>query len=416
MSDSRRQRIYLDYAASTPLDPRVLKAMRPYLSGEFGNPGSLHSFGQAALAAVDSARAIIADALGADFREIVFTGSATEANNLILRGAVRAFRKAHPDRLPRIIVSAIEHESVLETARALEAEGAAELAIVPVDRSGIVRVDALAAALTDNTAIVSVMYVNNETGAIQPLAKIAACIAAFRGSAQTAAAALGSTVNIARPWPLFHSDAAQALQLLPCLPEELGLDAMTLSGHKIYGPKGIGALYIKNALSGTAARASAQSLPPLPPLITGGGQEFGLRSGTENVAAIAGFGKAVKLAVAEREARRKYITARRDAFLDGLRKLQPKLRINGGALRSPHILNVWLPGYAAEDLLIRLDLLGVAISSGSACRSRSFETSHVLQAMGLSAKRVRESVRISFGSTSAAEVRAALRGFKKILS
>jgi cysteine desulfurase len=378
------KRIYLDHAASTPLDPRVLSSMRPYFVNEYGNPGSLHSFGQKAMGTVDAAREIVAGALGVDFKNIVFTGSATEASNLFLRSAVSIFRKEHGDIVPRIIISEIEHESILETAKDLEKNGA-ELVVLPVNKKGAVDMGALSDALTENAAVVSIMYVNNETGVAQPISKISALIKEKRGPSK---------------YPLFHTDAAQAFQLFSCLPKDLGVDGMTISGHKIYGPKGIGALY--------------SSLPLLPSL-TGGGQEFGARSGTENVPAIAGFAKAVVLALEERGARLRSITGVRDKFVKELKKIAPRMQINGDGNGSPHILNVWLPGYSSEDLLIRLDLNGVAVSAGSACRSRTPQASYVLEAMGIKGKRALESIRVSFGVRSKEEIGDALKVFRKVL-
>jgi cysteine desulfurase len=341
---------------------------------------------------VDKARATLADALGVDFREVIFTASATEANNLVLRGVVKG---ANNDQPVRVIVSAIEHESVLETARELEEEGV-EVIYLPVDKNGVVDLETFKKALTPETVLVSIMYVNNETGVTQPIAEIGKIVQEFKKQRTN------DSGN--KPYPIFHTDAAQASQLFSCLPSELGVDCMTISGHKIYGPKGVGALFSQSAIK-----------PFVSTLLSGGGQEFGLRSGTENVPAIAGFGKAMELAVKERSARKEYIEGKRDRFLKGLKKIYPKIQVNTGKNISSHILNLWIPGYAAEDLLMRLDLGGVAVSSGSACRSRSFMTSYVLQAMGLSPKRIRESIRVSFGSTTNQDIDMALDVFKKIL-
>lgn len=358
----KKNRIYLDYAATTPVDPRVLKAMQPYFSGEFGNPGSLHSFGQQAIAAVDVARETIANTLGVDFREVIFTGSATEANNVALRGAVQRAKSSEPraggnkelaarsSQLPlRVIVSAVEHESVLETARYLEKDGV-EVVYLPVDKNGVVKLSALKKALTPKTVLVSIMYVNNETGAVQPIKEIGKIIREFRS-------------------------------------ENLG--------------------FRKNPQSSI-----------LNPILTGGRQEFGLRSGTENVPAIVGFGKAAELAINEREKNTKQVKAMRDRFLMKLKAEKKILRFaqNDSGDMSPHILSLWIKDRKAEDVLTKLDLEGIAISSGSACRSRSFEPSHVLKAMGLSDMRVRESVRVSFGKfTTAAEVDVAAKALKAIL-
>ncbi len=437
------QRIYLDYAAGTPVEPRVLKFMQPYFAAEAGNPGSLHSFGQKAMAAADEAREKVARALGADFREIIFTSSATEANNLALRGVVKEYRTKNLERNrgnnspssefqvlrshPRVIVSSIEHESVLETARDLARDGA-DVIYLPVDKNGVVSLSALRSALTPETVLVSIMHVNNETGAVQPIQEISKLISEFRiqnlESRKKERASRFSILDSSF-YPLLHTDAAQAFYLLDCRPEALGVDLMTLSAHKICGPKGAGALYCRQEYRTQNLEHGAKT-PNVRPLnskfhvlssiLTGGGQEFGLRSGTENVPALAGFGRAAELAVKERAANYEHISRMRGDFLAGLKKIFPKFRLNGEADSAPHILNIYLPGHPAEEVLTRLDLAGVAASSGSACRARAAEPSYVLRAMGLPARRVRESIRVSLGRpTTPAEIAAALRIFRSVL-
>ncbi len=383
------KRIYLDYAASTPVDSAVIKAMAPYFAVEFGNPGSLHSFGQRALGAVDKAREVIAKNLGTDFRNVVFTGSATEANNLALRGVVIYFLQSRTGKniSPKIIITSIEHESVLDTARDLEKDGV-EVVYLPVDRNGVVEIKKVREALDERTVLVSVMCVNNEIGSVQLIKEISKTIADFRKE---------------RAYPLFHTDAAQALNYFDCSVGKLGVDIMTLSGQKICGPKGIGALYARNPKM-------------LSPIITGGGQEFGLRSGTENVPAIVGFGKAVELAVRDRDRNFREVKLLKDRFWRGLKKIYPPAEINGDA-GAPHILNVHFPTEYAGDLLIKLDIAGVAASAGSACSARSFSPSHVLQALGLSGERVRGSLRFSFGkAASKSEIDTALVILKGVLN
>src|SRR5258708_2568781 len=383
------KRIYLDYAASTPVDPRVLAAMQPYFSEKSGNPGSLHSFGQEAIAAVDASRESIARSIGAGFREIIFTGSATEANNLALRGVVARFREGADER-PRIIISSVEHESVLETAHDLEREGV-EVVYLPVNNAGIVDLKKLKENLTANTVLVSVIYAQNEVGTVEPIAEMAKMVREARG---------------AGTYPLLHTDAAQAFQFLDCDVKALGVDLMTLSAHKIYGPKGIGALYIRSDKNLTSLIA---------PIISGGGQEFGLRSGTENVPSIVEFTKAVELAVEVRQQETKRIQELRNQFLAGLKKIFPDLEINGAAINGmetneietsvagenlknlPNILNVYFPGREAQTLLTKLDLAGLAVSSGSACRSRALTASYVIEALGYSKNRAKSSIRFSFG-------------------
>lgn len=377
------KRIYLDYAASTPADPAVLKAMEPYWNSEFGNPGSIHSFGQAAQNAVDEAREAVAKAIGADFHQVIFTGSATEANNLALRGAVKATRFMRP----KVIMSGIEHESVQDTAREMRSDGA-EVIYIPVDKNGFVDAEKIAEALDEQTVLVSVMYVQNEIGSIQPISEIGKMVKDFRKE---------------KNYPLLHTDAAQAFGYFDCNVNKLGVDLMTLSGQKIYGPKGIGALYARNP-----GKLSA--------VITGGGQEFNLRSGTENVPALVGFGKAAELAIKERVRNSKNVGALKDRFWKGLKKFYPEAETNGSA-GAPHILNVYFPTEYAGDLLVKLDLAGIAVSAGSACSARSFMPSYVLQALGFPQERVRGSLRFSFGKgTSPAEVDAALAALKGILN
>lgn len=444
-------RIYLDYAATTPVDPAVFDAMKPYFSRNFGNPSSLHFFGQEALAAVDEGREQIAKAIGADFREIIFTGSATESNNLALRGVIKESRiqnTKHNKFLnsksyilnPRVIVSAIEHESILETCRDLEKEGV-EIIYLPVNRDGIVNLKKLEESLNERTILVSVMYANNETGAIQPIKEIAEIIRDFRNSKREArnskisnpkrlgfknldldiVSDFGFKISDLTMHPLFHADAAQAFQFLDCDVCKVGVDLMTLSAHKIYGPKGIGALCVANRVQSLAAGVKKTTPNPKPhtlnPIITGGGQEFGLRSGTENVAVIVGFAKAVELAARNRGKESKRIEKLRDYFWQKIRKIEPKARLNNNALnRLPNILNVYFPSHDSQDLLVKLDLAGVAVSSGAACAARSLEPSYVLAACGFPNKRIKSSLRFSLGRfTTKEEIDEALKRILRVL-
>lgn len=399
--------IYLDYAATTPLNPKAKAAMA---AAPMGNPSSLHSFGQEASAALFNARRVIAKSLDianpAGYEQITFTGSATEANNLALRGTVKTnwtnrTNWTNKSNRPRIIISAIEHESILETARDLEREGA-ELVILPVDRKGLVNLSALRKALTPNTAIVSIMYANNEVGAIQPIAEIAKIVNDFRVRSVRNVRKVGdsrgfhsnkrSDPTIPTIYPLLHSDAVQAFQYLDCNPDKLGIDLLTLSAHKIYGPKGIGCLYMRD-----------RSL--LSPIITGGGQENGIRSGTENVAAVMGFAEAARLTVALRNKETKRMARLQKYFWGELRAVIPRIALNGPILRNEvrlsNNLNVWFPGVPAQEFLVALDLAGVSASSGSACASRATEPSYVLRALGYTKKRAAESVRFTLGRMTA---------------
>jgi cysteine desulfurase len=366
------ERIYLDYQATTPCDPRVVAAMTPYFTEAFGNPHSQqHSFGRAAAAAVEQAREEIAGLVGARGNEIVFTSGATEANNLAIKGAARF----HAARGRRLVTVATEHKSVLEPFRRLGEEGFA-LTVVPVDRDGLVRLDALARAITAETVLVSVMAANSEIGVIQPLAEIGA-LCRERGV-------------------LFHTDAAQAFGKIALNVEATQVDLMSLSAHKAYGPKGIGALYVRR-------RPRAR----LAPLFDGGGQERGLRSGTLPTPLCVGFGAAAAIARREMAEEAERIGALRDRLRRALGARLPGLRLNGHATRRlPGNLNLAFPGIDGPELMDELD--GIALASGSACTSAALEPSHVLRALGLEDAVIHSSLRISLGRfTTETEIDAA---------
>lgn len=360
------ERIYLDHAATTPLRPEVRAAMEPYLASDgFGNPSSLHAHGQRAKRALDAARDTLAQALGGQFSEITFTSGGTEADNAALVGVLLA-------RGPggHLVTAPTEHEAVIETARFLEKLGFG-VTFVPVDALGRVSPDAVAEAMTDRTALVSVMHANNEVGTVQLLREIAE-IAHAHGA-------------------YLHTDAVQTFGQLPVNAHDLGADLVTVSAHKIYGPKGAGALYVRSGV-------------PLEPLLHGGGQERERRAGTENVPAIVGFGEAVRRMLPEREAEAARLTSLRDLFLDALRRRLPHLVLNGHPTeRLPNNLNVSFPGLDAETLLLALDRAGISASSGSACTSGSIEPSHVLTAMGLPDDRVRSAIRLTLGRSTTRE-------------
>lgn len=386
------KRIYFDHAASTPVRREAQKAMMPYFSTRFGNPSSLHSFGQEGIAAIDRAREMVARTIGASFREVIFTGSATEANNLALRGAVRQFKLANPNVLPRILISSIEHESVLETAKDLSREGA-EFVMIPVDARGVIDIARLKKELNGRTAIVSVMYVNNEIGTVEPIAEIAKIVTDFRKD---------------NAYPLLHTDAVQAFNYFSCDVNELRIDMMTLSGHKIGGPKGVGCLYVRSQQEANKLKTKSYNLFPI---ITGGGQEFGMRSGTENVPCIVGFAEAVKLAIKERKKESARLLTLKKYFWKEIKKIIPDARIYGFpetqfSHASPHILNIAWHSAPLDDAIVRLDVMGIAVSSGSACASRASTHSHVLSALLENASR---GMRFSFGrTTTRAEIDAAL--------
>jgi cysteine desulfurase len=362
--------VYLDHHATTPLDPRVLAAMLPYFSERFGNPHSAqHAYGWAAEQAVERARTQVAGLIGALPEEIVFTSGATEANNLALRGVVAcAGDRRH------VVTCATEHPCVLETCRALRRDGF-ELSELPVQPDGLLDLNRLSAVLRPDTALVSMMTANHEIGVLQPIAEIAR-LCQERGV-------------------LLHTDAAQATGKIPLDVAALGVDLMSLSAHKLYGPKGIGALYVRRGLR-------------LAPLLTGGSQERGLRPGTLPTPLCVGFGMACALAQEELAAEAARIRVLRDRLYDGLRQALPEIRLNGAAEpRLPNNLNLCLPGVDAEDLLAGLPEL--ALSAGAACASATQEPSPVLRALGLSDEDIQGSIRIGLGRTStAAEIEFAI--------
>ncbi len=368
--------IYLDNQASTPVDPRVLEAMLPYFIIDYGNPHSeSHAYGHTAMAAIERARGEIAHLIHADPREVVFTSGATEANNLAIKGAAH-FAREHPTvgKAPRdrIVTLTSEHKCVLESCAALEREGY-RVTYLPVAESGLVSLDALKAALDEHTLLISIMAAHNEIGIIQPLAEIGA-ICRERGV-------------------LFHTDAAQALGKIPLDVEVMKIDLMSMSGHKLYGPKGVGALYVRR-------RPRVRLLP----LIDGGGQERGLRSGTLPTPLCVGFGKACAIAEAEMAGEAARLKGLRERLHGGLAGRIPGLQVNGDlAQRLPGSLNVSVPGITAAELIEACP--SIAISTGSACTSATVEPSYVLRALGLSDERANASIRLGLGRfTTAADV------------
>lgn len=355
-------RIYLDHNATTPVDPRVIDAMARVLGEEFGNPSSVHHFGQQAKARVDQARTAVAGLVGADPAEIVFTSGGTEADNLAIRGAAEAL---DPTGRRHLVTSGIEHEAVLRTVAALTRRGW-QATVLAVDASGIVTPGALREALSPSTALVSLMHANNEIGTVQPVAELAA-LAHEHGA-------------------LFHTDAVQSTGKIPVDVHALGVDLLSMSAHKFYGPKGVGALWIRR---GTR----------LVPTLTGGRHERNRRAGTENVPGIVGMGVAAELARATMGAASAALAALRDRLEARILAEVPHATLNGAiAPRVPNTTNISFDGVEAESLLIALDLEGVAVSTGSACSSGTLEPSHVLKAMGLSAHRTQSSIRFSVGA------------------
>jgi cysteine desulfurase len=355
-------RIYFDHNATTPVDPAVAETITRVMTAEFGNASSVHHFGQRAKALLDEARSFVAALIGGEPSEIVFTSGGTESDNFALRGVAEALE---PTGRRHLIASGIEHEAVLVTLRALARRGW-RTTLLPVGASGIVDPQVLRDALTDDTAIVSVMHANNEIGTVQPVAELAR-IAHDRGA-------------------LFHTDAVQSVGKVPVDVKALGVDLLSLSAHKFNGPKGTGALWIKRG-----ARVTA--------ILTGGKHERNRRAGTENVPAIAGLGMAAQLAQKKLSAEGARLAALRNRLEEAILASVPGTAINGSREpRVPNTTNISFDAVEAESLLIALDLEGVAVSTGSACSSGTLEPSHVLRAMGLPSPRTQNSIRMSLGA------------------
>jgi cysteine desulfurase len=376
--------IYLDYAATTPVDRRVLAAMLPYFTEHAGNPSSMHAFGQEARAAVDRARLEVASLLGARPGEIIFTSGATESDNLAVIGvALARVPQGASGSKGHVITSTIEHHAVHEACHFLQERGF-EVTMVPVGASGIVDPDDVRRALRPDTALISIMAANNEIGTLQPVAEIGA---------------------IAREHGVpFHTDATQWVGALPARVDDLRVDLLSLSGHKRYGPKGVGALYVR---TGT----------PLVPLQRGGGHERGRRGGTENVPGIVGLGAALRIAGAEMDEEIERLTALRDRLIAGALAI-PGVALNGDPVRRlPNNVNLSVDGTDSQSLVIALDLRGVGVSAGSACSSGTLEASHVLTALGVPAERAMSAVRLTLGRpTTAAEVDEALDVLRAVVT
>jgi cysteine desulfurase len=365
-------RVYLDNSATTSTAPEVVAAMLPYFSDQMGNAQSVHSFGQRAKAALETARRQVAGLIGAGPREIVFVSGGTEADNFAIRGIAEARR----DRGRHIITTRIEHPAVLATAEALETQGFS-VTYLPVSAAGVVAVAEVRKAIRDDTILVSVMHANNETGTIQPIQEISEVLAEAERAGHERI--------------YFHTDAVQSVGKLPVEVGSLGVDLLSISAHKIHGPKGIGALYIRKGV-------------PIEKILFGGHHERDRRPGTENIPAIVGFGMACELAGANLEERMSRILDLRDYLERELTNRITGVRPNGDArLRVPNISNLSFEGVDGESLLIALDLKGVAVSTGSACSSGSLEPSHVLTAIGLSREEVRGSLRFSFSQYTTRE-------------
>ncbi|MCH5583642.1 cysteine desulfurase [Shimazuella sp. AN120528] len=358
--------IYLDNAATTPLDAEVREAMLPYLEGAFGNPSSIHAFGRQTRAAIDTARSQVASAIGADPSQLVFTSGGTEADNLALIGIMHA----QPVEKKHLITTQIEHHAVLDACKYLERFGY-DVTYLPVDKFGRIQVEDVRASIRPDTALISVLHGNNEIGTIQPVEEIGE---------------LARQAGI-----LFHIDAVQTFGSEPLDVQKLPIDLMSLSSHKIYGPKGIGALYIRNGIK-------------ILPRALGGAQERRKRAGTENILGIVGFGKAAELVKKHHMQRRDHLVQLKNTFIEKLQAESINIVINGHQEKSlPHIANISFPGVETETLLIQLDMEGIAAASGSACTSGTLSVSHVLKAMQLPEEITISAIRFSFGKDNTIE-------------
>ena len=364
--------VYMDHAGTTPLAPEVLRAMTPYFTELFGNPSSIHAVGQEARYALDEARDRVARVLNCRSREVVFTGGGTESDNAAIVGVATALVETGN----HLITTSVEHHAVLHTCQHLESQGF-EVTYLPVDSGGMVQPDAVYGAITEKTTLISVMYANNEIGVINPIADIAAAV-------KQRAAELSRTI-------LFHTDAVQAAGYLDIDVRKLGVDLLSLSGHKFHGPKGTGVLFIRRGA-------------PFLPYILGGGQERERRSGTENIPGIVGLSYALETANAQREENSRHCAALRDRIIEQVLERVPGSRLNGHPTeRLPNNANFSFSGVEGEPILLGLDMAGIAASSGSACSSGSLEPSHVLLALGQSAEVARGSLRLTLGKDNTEE-------------
>jgi cysteine desulfurase len=372
---------YFDYAATTPLEPRVFRVMRPYFSQKFGNPGSIHDAGRKAKEAIEKASAKIASILHCRPQELIFTGSATEADNLAILGTAKANKAAGN----KIIVSTVEHKAVLTPCSTLAKEGF-QIIKLKVDKTGLVNPADIAQLLDSKTILVSVIYADNETGTVQPIREIAKVIKNFRNRSFSKPYTLNPV-----PFPYFHTDASQAAQYCDINVEKLGVDLMTVSSHKLYGPKGIGGLYIRKGIK-------------IKPIIFGGGQQNNMRSGTENVPSIVGFAEALALAEKNKNKECARVEKLRNELEQGIFKFIPKVVLNGHLQkRLPNFLNVSILDIEGEAALLYLDQKGICASTGSACDSQSLEPSHVILALGRPYEYAHGSLRFTLGKYTTRE-------------
>jgi cysteine desulfurase len=379
--------IYLDYAATTPVDPRAVKAMLPYFSEKFGNTMSLHALGQETKEALEESREVVADLMGAKPSEIFFTGSATESNNLALKGISEANRK----KGRHIIISSIEHPCVRESAKWLESQGF-EITRLKVDKYGLVNPKDVEKAIRKDTILVSVIHASNEIGTIEPIGEIGEVIKRK------------SEIFNLKPKICFHTDAAQSFGKIPIDVNKMNIDLLTASSQKMYGPKGAGCLFIREGIK-------------ISPILHGGGHESGLRSSTINIPAIVGFAKACEICEKERLSEAKRLSKLRNKLKKGVLSKIPNSYLNGHPTkRLPNNANFWFEGIEGESIVIRLDLLGIAASTGSACSSVKLEPSDVLLAIGLKPQEAHGSLRLSLGRwTTEKDINYVLKVLPKII-
>lgn len=370
------KRVYLDHNATTPVHPEVLEAMLPYLKDTFGNASSIHQFGQEARKAIDESREKVAGLIGANPEEVVFTSGGTEADNYAIKGIAYAIE----EKGKHIITSSIEHHAVLESCKQLEKKGF-KITYLSVDKYGLIDLDELKKAITDETILITIMHANNEVGTIEPIAEMGRII---KGINRERASSKQHLIY-------FHTDAVQAVGKIPIDINELNIDLLSLSGHKIYGPKGIGALYIRKGTK-------------IQPLLHGGHHENNRRAGTENVPAIVGLGKACLVALNEMEKEKSHLTKLRDNLSNGVSEKLGNVYLNGHPdKRLPNTLNMSFEFVEGESIILNLDLKGIAVSSGSACTSGSLEPSYVLKAMGVEPAIAQGSIRFSLGRDNTEE-------------
>lgn len=390
----KMKRIYLDYAATTPVDRAVLRAMKPYFSNKFGNPMSLHSFGQEAMEAVEKARLHIAGFLNCNSEEIIFTSGATESNNLALKGVIFALGSSTPKSVkPHIITTQFEHHCVLNTCKYLEKNKLADVTYLPVNNDGVIRINDIKKNIKPNTVLISVMYINNEIGTVQPIMEIGKFI-------KTHNLQLATNNKI-----LFHCDATQAVNYFNCDVEKLNVDLLSFSGHKIYGPKGVGVLYIKKNT-------------PIKRIQDGGEQELGFRAGTHNVPGIIGLGAAIQRLVTNNlQQTTKKILKLRNYLIKKVLKEIPNSYLNGSLkFRSPNNANFRFDNVEGESIVLALDVNGIAASTGSACSTSTLEPSHVLMALGLKHEQAHGSLRLTLGKdTTKKDINLTINKLKNIL-